>query len=403
MIKILNAGLLISLLSACAYSAEEVSSVDKFKSMFTDGKTTGKVRSMFASYNLEKAGETSNYATALGGTLKYELASLEGFNAAFAFSTSQDIGFATGSKNDKKHNNELSSSAGSYTTLSEAYLNYRYEGLNVRAGRQIIDTPLADSDDIRMVHNTFEAYIATYDISDFSVMAGKLQNWQGSDAGLDNGWTSAGKRGVWLGGVTYSGSMQFSAWYYDVSTLGDANKAVYVDVGTEYKINKEMSVHAAAQYLNETEVDSSGVAADIYGALVEFNAYGVGLNAAYNKSAKIAGKRSFSGLGGGSMYTSMDTMIIDAIANDRDAEATLFGASYGMGDFNFSYAYCDFNGGANASSVKARVSEQNIVFEYSVNDKFALSALYAISEDTESSVKTDNDFRRSQFMANYDF
>ena len=48
--------------------------------------------------------------------------------------------------------------------MAEAYINYKYDTLNFRAGRQVLNTPLADSDDICMIQNTFEAYVATYNL-----------------------------------------------------------------------------------------------------------------------------------------------------------------------------------------------------------------------------------------------
>jgi len=271
---------------------KDVSVVGQFKAMFTDGKVTGQVRSVMAGYEQNNAINSSAYASAVGGTLKYELASLNGFNAAFAFVTSQDVGFATGEAVDGRQNDELSSSLGNYTALSEAYLNYKYDGFNLRLGRQTLDTPLADSDDIRMILNTFEAYVATYEISDLTFTLGNVRHWQGYDAGLDDAWVSTGDQGTWLGGLNYAGAFDASAWHYDVSKQGEATKATYLDVGAGYEINENVSLYASMQYLREEEVDASGVEANIYGALVEVVLYDVGINVAYNKSAKKADKRS---------------------------------------------------------------------------------------------------------------
>ena len=83
------------------------------------------------------------------------------------------MNFATG--NGAKYNNGLSSTQKKYTDVTELYINYKNSGLNIRVGRQIINTPLADSDDIRMVPNTFEAYIATYELNNFTFTTGNLQ------------------------------------------------------------------------------------------------------------------------------------------------------------------------------------------------------------------------------------
>ena len=381
---------------------KEIDTVEKFKHMFSDGKVTGQVRMMYAGYDKKESGEKDTYATAIGGGLKYELASLYGFNGGIAFRTSQDLAFATGKQSDGEQNDELSSSKGNYTDMSEAYINYKYEDFNFRAGRQVLDTPLADSDDVRMVPNTFEAYVATYDLDKVSFMFGNIQSWQGFDAGLDDGWVKdSGVSGTTFGGISYADKLiECSAWYYNASK--NAN-AFYADMGLNYNFSKNYSIHGGLQYLNESELDNSGYEADIYGALVEFVAYDIGFNIAYNKAAKKIGKHSFSGTGGGTMFTSMDTMIIDEIADDRDASAIVGGLSYEIGDFGFLYAYGDFTGDKNTLGEKAHIVEQDIGGGYNVDDKFVVAAVFVMQEDKEHTPKTENDWNRLQVMLNYNF
>ena len=388
---------------------KEISTVEKFKAMFTDGKVTGQVRSMFASYNQEAVGEVDTYATAIGGMLKYELASLNGFNAGIAYTSSTDIGFATGDAT--KHNAELSSATGNYTILSEAYINYKNGGFNFRAGRQMMDTPLADSDDIRMIPNTFEAYIATYERETLMFTVGNVQRWQGADAGLghnsnglrqNSNWVDVGSDGTTFIGVKYEDDLVVNGWFYNITKPTNANKATYFDIG-RHQGNDDFSIHGAFQYLHESEDKASGVEADIYGALVEFKAHDLGVSVAYNKAKKHQGKRSFSGIGGGSMYTSMDTMIIDEIADDREAQAFVLGVDYTINNWQFLYAYGNFDGKANSSGSKAHIVEQNIGFQYTLNEEFVFAAIYVIEEDKESVAKTTYDWDRAQVMAKYSF
>jgi len=378
---------------------KEVDRVNIFKKMFSEGKVTGQIRAIYAAYEQKKSAQVDTYATALGGGLKYELASLYGFNGAVAFKTSQDLGFATG--DGEKQNPELSSSKGNYTELSEAYINYKYKDFNLRMGRQVLDTPLADSDDIRMVSNSFDAYIATYDFDNFSFMAGNIQKWQGFDAGLDDGWIDAGEDGTNFGGVSYDNEMiEFSLWYYNITK---GTNAFYSDVGLNYDFNKNFSIHGGVQYLNESELNNSGYEAEIYGGMVEFVAYDLGFNFAYNRANKKTDKQSFSGTGGGTIFTSMDTMIIDEITQDRDVSAMVGGLSYGIGDLNMLYAYGDFVGDKNSAGDKAHIAEQDIGFEYNVNDGFIVAAIYVIQEDKESSQDSEDDWNRMQIMVNYNF
>ena len=50
---------------------KEVSTVSKFKAMFSEGKVTGQIRMMSAAYDMKEIGEVDSYATAAGGMLKY--------------------------------------------------------------------------------------------------------------------------------------------------------------------------------------------------------------------------------------------------------------------------------------------------------------------------------------------
>ena len=378
---------------------KSVSKADGLEQMFTKGKASGQLKSIYAGYDFAPSDTTDTYATAVGGQLKYELAELNGFNAAAAFYTSHDVDALTG--DGSKQNNELSSSQGSYTQLAEAYINYKYNGLNLRAGRQVIDTPLSDSDDIRMIPNTFEAYIASYELEDLTFMAGLLKNWQGFDADLDGGWQETGENGTYLASLSYETQpFAASAWYYDITK---SLKAYYADGTYNYEISENYAFHVSAQVLLEREVDNSGYEADIYGASAEFEAYGAGFNIAYNKAVVPEGKQSFSGFGGGALFTSMDMMILDNIAADRDVDALVGGVSYRIYDFNIMYAYGDYSGGRDSLGQKAHVVEQNLVFEYNISDDLLFSAIYVKEDDKENKNDAQTNWDRYHMMITYNF
>jgi predicted porin len=389
---------------------KEMGVVDELRHMFTDGKVTGQIRSMYMQYNEKNSKDT--YATALGGTLKYELAEFKGLSGSVAFITSNDINYLSG--DGEKRNSELSGTDKSYTQVEEAYITYRYEDLLFKAGRQIFDTPLADSDDIRMIPNSFEAYTALYEAKHFNVMLGHIERWQGSDAGLENKWVKTGKDGASFAGLTYDGKiLEGSLWAYnfsnasetDIANGADANgnNSYYVDFGGHYHLNKDMFVHGVVQYLKQEELSRSGVAAEIYGATAEFVVDGLGLNVGYNESKRKAGKHSFSGYGGGTLFTSMDAMILDEITEDRSAHAWVAGVSYEIGEMNFLYAYGDFKGDADSAGVKAHIVEQNIGFEYTHNEELTIGALYVIDRNKEDSLSPDFNNDNFRVLVAYNF
>lgn len=390
---------------------KEISIVTEASDMFTDAKISGGLRALYSGY--EYGGAQSQYATAVGAQIKYELAEFRGFHAAVEFSSSHDIGFATGE--GVGHNAEISSTKGNYTELSQAYINYKNGGVNLRAGRQLIDTPLADSDDIRIIANTFEAYTLSYEWESLTFMGGLLTRWQGTDTGLsaENHWSDTGEDGTHFGGLSYSDDfIDSSVWYYGISKDSDpnsatgnvANSSFYTDISLHIELSKEYALHTSAQYLSQKEAHGSAMDATIYGAMAELVMFeDFALSAAYNKSQKQEGKGSFSGFGGGTLYTNMDSMILDTITMDRDAQALVAGLTYRYNDFGFMYVYGAFDGEANSFGIKERIIEQNIGFEYTPDEKVTFAALYVKNEDKKEGGSNGGDWENVRVLLSYNF
>ncbi len=377
---------------------KSVSVVESLKHMFDDAKVSGNIRLIYADYNEKEPTTADNYATAVGGVVKYELAAFHGLNAAVSLFSANDINALSGT--NAHHNAELSSSKGSYTTVGEAYINYKYDAMNLRAGRQILDTPLINNDDIRMVQDSYEAYTLGYSYKGAALLAGHVNNWQGFDADLDVGWQKTGSKGVDFAGVSYHDIWEYNLWAYKFS---DALDALYVDGGIEYPFNESMTLHAMVQYLHEKELDNSGYATDIYGGMLEYVVNGLSFNLAYNQGRNTPGTMSFSGLGGGNLFTSMDTLILDDIANDRNTQFIVGGVVYEFANFSLLYAYGNATGDTNAVGQKANIVEQDVSLEYNVNDKFLLNCVYAMQQDRANSQKTEHDWNHLRVMLNYNF
>ncbi len=364
------------------------------------GRLNGQLRTMYAGYHQRATGVTDTYATAMGGTLNFISQDIKGFSFGAELALSKDLNFATGERTQGKNNAELSSSDGRYTALSQAYLSYSYDKLKLQAGRILIDTPLADSDDITMIHNTFSGGVASYEQSGFTWMLGHLSKWQGTDAGLDTPWTKTGENGTNFGGVSYADGLEFNLWYYNITHF---TNAFYTDMGYLYHLNSTTDLHMGAQYLHESQLSGSGINADIYGLLGEVFIGDATLSCAYNYASKNGvNESSFSGFGGGTLYTSMDTMILNAITNNRSAAALVSRISYVLNEINFTYAYGNFRGHADDAGVKADIVEQDIVVDYSYKE-FTFALTYSISQDRQSGIKTDNDWERTELLFAYNF
>ena len=377
---------------------KDIGLVNGFRAMFNESKTGGQIRSVYASYAPKDMDEI--YATAIGGSLKYELAKYDGINAGFALTFSEDIEIASGDLDKQKRNDELSSSEKKYAQLSEAYLAYEGCLFDYKLGRQIIDTPLADSDDIRMVQNTFEGIIVEYPSDEINIKAGYLSRWQGYDVGLDEGWIKTGENGTAFIGAAYSDIIELSVWHYNISSLTSAS---YLEGTYVYELNEGFFLGASLQYLNERELKKSGIEADIYGAMAELGIYNMTLGVAYNSSKSKESKESFSGFGGGTLFTNMDIMIIDEITQDRDAASYVGGISYKLGDLSLLYAYGSFKGKSDSSGERADIVEQDMGLEYNFNDEFVAYLMYVKSQDRLNTIATDYDYDHLRVMMNYNF
>ena len=414
-VKISVAASLVLSTIAFAQEEEKPKDVSTFSQMWSEGAVSGQVRLGYAATKTKVTDEKSTYATAAGGVLKYETAALMGVNFGAAMYTSHSISALSGKSEDGNYNNEMASDKGHYTELGEAFVNFSHNGLDIRAGRQLIDTPLADSDDIRMTSHTFEAYIASYNFEELGLtfFAGNILNWQGVDAEYanveDNVWAKTGEDGTRFGAITYKkDALEANLWYYDITKM---TSALYADITATLQINEDMELAFGAQYLGEKEQSNGGAPSDVEGSIMgvmtKATLYDFSAAVAYNKVKVSDGKSIFEGFGGGSSYTNIDTMTAGTLHSDGtygDGSAMMLGLGYTIADFEIFGLYGDYKADAISGGDKAHVSELNLGVEYSYNEgEVEVAFIYAKGEDKESAQKTEFDNDRIQIVANYNF
>ena len=353
--------------------------------MVKNGSVEGEFRTLYST--TQNKNDTDTFTTAVGGKLFYKLATYNNFGGGIEFVTTQDVAGLSG---ESKHRDEtLSSANNNYSTLSQAYISYEKDGTKLVAGRQNIDTPLADGDDIRMVANSFEAYTLSYKKDELSFVGGFITAWQGTDAELDNGWVSVGENGMGFGGVTYENdNYTLNGWFFSVDGKKDdetANTTYYVD--GSYTLN---NITLSAQYLKQAEQDNSGVEAEIFGLMGEVEVDKLTFGLAYNNSLKQKGKQSFSGFGGGTLFTNMDNTILDGITQDRDANSICATVGYSYNDIDFGYAYGDFKGSNDSAGDDAHIVEQDISVEYTLFENGVVSGYYTMVDDKNSNNDSNN-------------
>lgn len=389
----------LSIVASMALSSLYASEASSVKEMFSNGEASGQVRLGYYNINPDSIGNTQT-ATAIGGQLKFETASLHGFSVGTALYTSQTIDVFSGDQNDADFSDFLASSEENYTEVGEAYINYNKGAFNIRIGRQLVDTPLADSDDIAMTPNTFEAVILSYTLKDLglTIIGANVQRMQGVDTGYTNvttsSWMDTGDSSSNMLAILYANDMiESSAWYYDVKK---AAKAIYVDASMNFAITDESAITVSAQYLNETESDASNIDGSIAGIMAEASFSGLSAMVAYNELSVSSGKTIFEGFGGGSSYTNMHNLTAGTL--DTDAKSFVASVGYEFSGINIFTAYGDFEADS-ANTGHLTEIDAGISYEYN-NGEADISLVYVNVEDK---LLTNSGSDEIKVFANYNF
>lgn len=389
-----------------SFSAVTVLNGAAIDTAFKEGKISGQVRAAYI--NQDNALDADTYATSIGGILKYETAAWNDIKLGIAGYTSQKIDFATGN-NESANNDFFGNNAKSYIYLGEAYIDYSTDDFALRVGRQQIDTPFAQTDDIRMLPNTFEAAFATYKVVDgVTLLGGYLKRFAGYDSGNDisefkklDGVDSNGA--LVLGVVNESvENLAIQGWYYGINNL---TNILYTDATYSLALNETMGLEFAGQfgYFNETK--NSGIAGNVYGIGVSFNVDMLTIGAASNFVSNDNGKTIINGFGGGPYYTSMEEMTINGLEDARayQINAEIDMTKAGIEGLKLATLYGDFRG--KIQGLDAKVTEFDIVADYTLNDNICADMSYAIIDDKNknNNAATDGGYDRFLIRINYSF
>ncbi len=139
---------------------------DTLAEMFEKGEIYGRLRlnTFKHDWGTEVDGKYLNsWATALGASLIYKSAYLNGFGFTAGFYSSfnpwhmniEDLAVIK-TKDTFSRYKVATGNGWSMATLAQAYLEYKNEDLSLKAGRQIVESFLTASNDTKMIPNTFE-------------------------------------------------------------------------------------------------------------------------------------------------------------------------------------------------------------------------------------------------------
>jgi len=332
------------------------SAADSLETMFKDGKVSGEIRSMYIAQDSDTATDSDGFA--VGGKLKFETAKYMGLSFGAAFYTTHGVnannvneltgaaGFAG------THSNLLDENGNSYSLLGEAYAEYNNGNTMLKIGRQVLDTPFAGPDDIRIVPDLYEAYLLTNtDLADTTLvlahvtkMAGTIDSLAPTASQFNSMSNAAGiagaEDGVTVAAAIYSGfaDTTLQAWYY---TLSGEVDAWYLEASHNWDcmLIDGMKMNGALQYIDfsaDTTANAldpyfavSGVDYNVWGAKVEgAHTSGFGFDVAYNSTSDDLGAGAFSGVWGGYPEFAVADEFWHNDLNTRNSDVWRVGASY---------------------------------------------------------------------------
>ena len=392
---------------------------DSFDGMFDYADAFGKFRFAY----IDSARKISNTPTdtkraiSLGGEFGFNTASYYDFSLHVSAFVSQKVSALNPSSSTIKED-FFDVNGASFVYLGEASLDYNSDLFQVKVGRVRVDTPYANSDDIRMAPNTFEGAWANIDYSsELKTQILYFNRWAGYDSQDESvgasqndfkNLVSSDNFGMLGASLTYeyAKDSEMSFWYNYIDGM---SAIAYAEIVGVYFINTEgLHIDYGVQFSSITELDDSNVDGDVFGAMAIMHYKGAFLGGAYNASYSDAGKFVTDGFGGGPYYTSLDEATIAAIsegaatsgnpATDNDAQAFRVGAGYefeniGAQGLVFELVYGELY------NDHGKIKEKDVVLTYDITDRWYGEAVYS---NYESSCN-NNTFDRGIVRIDYSF
>ena len=439
---------------------------DDVAAMFSEGKVSGQLREFTISREYDdsrpNAGNVGRdymrKANAVGGYLKYETGVYNGVSLGAAVYTS--IGFGLRTPRDDYYQVDptlLGKNNENLFYLGEGYLQYKNGNTTFKGGRQKLDTPLAGSDDARMLPNLFEAYMLTNtDIKDTTLMAGHITKFaQGTFGRVYDAHASAGNAvlsatsgyslvdsrnqvgdftnmgkytlgdnttGVSVAAALYSGipGLKLQLWDYYAH---DILNAIYAEANYGWSYTSGIAPYVAAQWINEKDVGTNDVSnsvnklanidSDYIGAKVgikvaNFDIYGALSHNSKNSDAAINGG-TISPWGGSPAYT--QGMVTrhqfmagtDALKVAGSYDWKTFGLNLNTGVFYTQYDMDSLNGYSANYAWTASESGFDVIYSPQAMKNLQLRLRANFADDFYQASSGSVSWDEYRFIANYTF
>lgn len=425
------------------------SAADDLASIFKDGKVSGQFREFSISRDYNGASNYTRRANAIGGYVKYETGAWNGLSlGAAAYAT---IGVNVGDRTNLNAVDPtlLSTQNKNDVYLGEAYLQYKNGNTTFKGGRQKLDTPMAGSDDARMLPNLFEAYVVSNtDLKDTTLVAAQVTKFaQGTFGQVYNAsadhilsatsgysyWDSRNQTGsfenmgkyavnhdtsgVTVAAAVYSGvpGLKLQLWDYYAH---DILNAIYAEANYGWSYTNGISPYVAAQWINERDVGSSyagKVDSDFFGAkagvkVANFDVYGAAShNSKDASSTNLVHGGTISPWGGMPAYT--QGMVTrhqfmagtDAWKMAGSYDWKNFGINLNTGVYYASFKLDPLNGYSTKSDAKTSESGFDIIFIPQTIKNLQLRLRANYTRDFKETPTSNTDWNEYRFIANYNF
>ena len=285
----------------------------------------------------------------------------------------------------------------SYTILGEAYMQLDFGKSMLKIGRQEIDTPFAQVDDIGMIPNTFESAIfENRDIEDTTVFLGQIQRMAGVDTEVVDKFTNVnGSNDMQVLGINYEGvkDLALQGWYYNLKD-GEIDSIAYLEANYEKELGT-MTYEVGLQYAKESYLNNAD--ANVYSGTLSATANEIGLtlSTAYSK-AKDNG--ASSGFGGGPFFSNSEYLILDNAG--KDGTTLWYGAEYDASKVGFEGLTIGLEYVTLTNEAKQEATEADLLLSYEMSDAFEV---HAIASNLKAHNVGEDDAKHLRVFANYNF
>ena len=393
---------------------------ESFNTMFDYADTFGKLRLGYinsANRISSIADKESKEAFAFGGNFGFNTASLYNTSLHVSAYFSQNINTLNPGKEDL--NRDFSDvNADSYIYFAEASIDYNSELFQAKLGRVRVDTPYANSDDIRMSANTFEGAWTNIDYtSTLKTQLLYFNRWAGYDSQDEDALASQNEFknlvdddsfGMIGASLTYeyAASSEVSLWYNHIDGMA---AIAYSEIVGIYFINDDgFHLDYGLQFSAINELEDSNVDGNVLGAMAIIHYKGAFVGGAYNASYSDEGKYVTNGFGGGPYYTSLDEATISAIsegsatlgksATNNDAEAFRLGAGYEFENIGADGLVLELVYGELYND-HGKIKEKDAILTCEVGERWYAEAIYTNYESSYD----NNSFDRALVRIDYNF